>query len=341
MANQGQAGYNYMGTYGGGKKSNVTFMGSEPTTAAAPALTPEEEKKQTTTVPGGKTAEDLYWEQQTAYAAAQKAAQEDALIATVQGMFESYGLSTLYSKVVEYARKGYNGDAIAVMLRSTPEYKARFPAMETLAKKGRAISEASYVDYERAAAQIETRYGFVKGMITGNVTNLLTGEVSAAELNDRAVIASADSLNAPEDLKQTIRDYYNLDPQQALASYYFDPNVSMPLLEKQSAVARIGVWESRQGVSGLGKDFAAELQSQGVTEAQAEQGFGIVKEQEAFSVGKGETASTKELAQGAFGNVSAQQKAERIAGSRTGAFKQGGGFVDSAKGIGGLGSSSS
>jgi hypothetical protein len=288
----------------------------------------------------GPSAEDIYWGQRAEYEAQQRRAQEDAVISTVQGMFAQYGLTSLYDKVVEYARKGYNGDAIAVMLRSTPEYKARFPAMEALAKKGRAISEAAYVDYERTAAQIEQRYGLAQGMVTGNVTKLLTEEVSAAELNDRVVLASADSLNAPEDLKNTLRDYWNIDPQTALSSYYLDPDVAMPLLEKQSATARIGVWINRQGVAGLGRDMASELQAQGVTEQQAEQGFGAVKAQEGFTAGKGETIDTANLARGAFGNADQAQRAERIGQTRANKFAGGGGFADSNKGVGGLGSSS-
>ena len=289
--------------------------------------------------PAGPTAEDLYWAQRQEYEAQQRKAQEDAVIATVQGMFTQYGLTSLYDKVVEYARKGYNGDAIAVMLRSTPEYKARFPAMDALAKKGRAISESAYIDYERTAAQIEQRYGIAQGMVTGNVTKLLTEEVSAAELNDRVVLASADSLNAPDDLKNTLRDYWNIDPQTALSSYYLDPDVAMPLLEKQSATARIGVWINRQGVQGLGRDMATELQAQGVTEAQAEQGFGAVKAQEGFTAGKGETIDTAGLARGTFGNVDQAARAERIGQTRANKFAGGGGFADSAKGVGGLGSS--
>lgn len=301
---------------------------NKPTPTDTPAVAPQ------------KTAEDLYWEQRGAYEAAQQKAQEDAVIATVQGMFASYGLTSLYDKVVEYARKGYNGDAIAVMLRSTPEYKARFPAMEALAKKGRAISEADYVGYERTAAQLEQRYGITPGMISQNVTKLLTEEVSAAELNDRVVLASADSLNAPEDLKATLRDYWNIDPQTALASYYLDPDVAMPLLEKQSATARIGVWMNRQGVQGLGRDMASELQAHGVTEAQAEQGFGAVKAAEGLSAGKGETIDTAGLARGTFGNTEQQARAQRVGQSRAGRFAGGGGFADSSKGVGGLGSSS-
>jgi hypothetical protein len=310
--------------------------------APAPAPTPTPTPTATaaaTPAPSGPSAEDLYWEQQRAYAAAAKKAQEDMVIGIVQGLFESYGLSSLYPKIVDYARKGYNGDAIAVMLRNEPEYKARFPAMEALNKKGRSISEADYIGYEKTAAALEQRYGLAEGMIGGAVTDLLTNEVSVSELNDRIVLASADSLNAPEDLKKQLRDYYGLDPETALRSYYLDPDKALPLLEKQSATARIGVWATRQGVPGIAKDLAGELQEQGVTEQQAEQGFGIVKGQQGFTSGRGEITDTTGLTRGTFGNETEAQKTERIAKSRAGRFAGGGGFQSGSGGVSGLGSS--
>jgi hypothetical protein len=294
----------------------------------------------TQTAAPGPSAEDLYWNQRREYEAQARQAAQDSVITAVSGMFNQYGLGSLYSKVVEYARSGYSGDAIAVMLRSTPEYKARFPAMDALATKGRAISEQAYIDYERTAGALEQRYGFPQGMVMESVTDLLTNEVSAAELNDRMQLASADSLNAPQDLKDTLSDYYNLDPEMALRAYYLDPDKALPILEKQSASARIGAWARRQGVTGIDVTQAEDLQGFGVTEQEAQAGFGKVKAQEGLSAGKGDVASKADLVAGNLkGTAAARDNIERAASSRVGRFQGGGGFVDSQKGVSGLGSS--
>jgi hypothetical protein len=302
--------------------------GSGATPAATPAAT-------------GPSAEDLYWQQRSAYEAAQRTAQQDATAAAVQSMFESYGLGSMYSTILDLARKDYGADAILLHLRQTPEYKARFPAMDALNKKGRAISEADYINYEKTAASLEQRYGLPEGMLMGNVTNLLTNEVSAAEMNDRVKIAVADSLQAPDDLKNTLRDYYGLDPETALSAYYLDPNVAVPLLEKQSASARIGVWADRTGVSGVGRDLAEELQGFGVTEDVAQRGFGQTAQQKSLTQGRGDTATQRELIganlQGIAGN---QQTAERAAAARVNRFGGGGQFGENRGGLAGLGSSS-
>lgn len=254
----------------------------------------------------------------------------------MKALFQQYGLETLWGKIVEYAQQDYSADTIALLLRQTPEYKARFPAMDALAKKGRAISEAAYVDYERTASALEQRYGFAKGMILSNVTDLLTNEVSANELNDRAVLASASSAEAPAELKRALKDYYNID-EGGLASYYFDPEKALPLLEKQYAVAAIGGEALKQGI-GADRQTAEQLQAMGVTQAEARDRMDDAARAMTFTEGRGETLSQRDILTGTFGNEQAAQGIERVAGSRKGRFSGGGGYVSDSGGVSGLGS---
>jgi hypothetical protein len=265
-----------------------------------------------------------------------------AAIDTVKSAFEMYGLQSLYPKVEEYATAGYNSDAIVMMLRQTPEYKARFPAMETMMKNGRAISESAYIEYERTTAQIEQRYGLPSGLLMGSVTDMLVNDVSVAEMNDRVTLAVADSMMAPQDLKDTLAEFYGLDPSTALAAYYLDPEKAMPLLEKQSASARIGVWATRQGVGGVGVQTAEELQALGLSEQQAQAGFGKVAGQAGLAAGRGDTASQQALIGANLKGTEADAAAvERAAKSRVGRFGSGGQFAATREGISGIGSSSS
>lgn len=282
-----------------------------------------------------KAAMDRQLQQQAYETEVRQRAAMDA----VKAAFAQYGLQSLYPKVEEYARAGYNADAIVLLLRSTPEYKARFPAMQALMDKGRALSEAEYIGYEKDAAAIEQRYGLPNGMLMGQVTNLLTNEVSISELNDRVVLASADSINAPQDLRDTLRDYYNLDPDTALAAYYLDPEIALPLLEKQSASARIGVWASRQGVGGVGVGMAEYLQGLGVDENRAQQGFGNVKAQEGLMYGKGDVTTLTGLVDANVAGVN-DASVERTARSRVGRFSGGGQYAGSDRGTAGIGSAS-
>ena len=300
---------------------------------------------------GGKSASDLQkqaddaaaardatqrrWEDERSAASLKR--EQDAAMGQIKSLFNMYGLSSLYTKIEEYVRKGYNADTVALMLRETPEYQTRFPAMKTLTSKGRAISEASYIDYETSSAALEKQYGLPTGMLMGNVTGLLENDVSMVELKDRVTMASAASLQAPREFKDTLLKYYNIG-SGGLAAYWLDPTIAAPLLEKQFATAQIGAEALRQNV-GLDVDIASQLREIGVTQETARTGFENVASQAGLSAGAGDVASQSTLIQANLaGNAAAKKDVERVAASRTGRFEQGGSFLSDSAGAVGLGS---
>lgn len=258
-------------------------------------------------------------------------------INTIKGVLESMGMMSLYNRVVGFVQEGYEPDAIMVLIRTTPEYKARFPAMEALTAKGRAISEAEYIAYEQTASGLERRYGLPEGMLMGSVTQLLTNEVSASELNDRVLLASAAAIQAPREVKDTFRQYYGID-DGGMTAYFLDPNKATPLLEKQYAASLIGTEATRQGV-GIDVFGAENLQSLGITQEQARTGFGNVAASRGLTEGRGDTVTQETLIQGQVaGNEQAQREIERAAQGRLGRFQGGGEFLQTQQGVVGLGS---
>lgn len=268
---------------------------------------------------------------------AQVAQQRQNATATMRALLESYNLMSLYNTVVDFIKQGYDAEAVSVLIRTTPEYKTRFPAMEELARKGRAISEAEYVEYEQTSSNLERRYGLPAGMLMSNVTQLLTNEVSLAELNDRVLLASSAALQAPQDVRQQFQEYYGID-SGGLTAYFLDPQIATPLLERQAASARIGAEARRQEV-GVDRATAEYLQSLGVTDEQARQGFGTVAQARGLTTGRGDVVTSEQLVMGTLGgDQKAQQEIERAVGARRGRFEGGGEFVQSKEGAVGLGS---
>jgi hypothetical protein len=274
-----------------------------------------------------------------AYFAMQNQQRINNVIATVTALFKEYGLESLSSKVIEYARQGYDAAAIGVMIRDTPEYKARFPAMATLMSKKRAISEAEYISYEKQAAALEKRYGLPGGLVQGAVTTLLENDVSASELQDRVVMASDAALQAPQELRDTFRNYYGID-SGALAGYFLDPALATPLLQKQYVSSQIGSEAMRQNV-GIRVDVAENLQQLGITQDVAREGFSDVSRQMAFTGGRGDRVSQEQLI---GGNLLQRQQdiqeIERVAQTRLGRFQSGGSYVQESGGVSGLRGSS-
>jgi hypothetical protein len=269
--------------------------------------------------------------------AAQEAQRQQNAIATMKSLLNDYNLNSLYDRVVGFIKDGYDPDAISVLIRTTPEYKQRFPAMEALGKKGRAISEAEYIDYERTSAGLERRYGFPEGMLMGSVTDLLTNEVSLSELNDRVLLASSAALQAPDDVKNTFMDYYGIGPG-GLAAYFLDPARATPLLEKQYATGVIGSEARRQGVE-MDVYGSENLASLGISQEQAREGFGRVAGARTLTQGRGDVVSQQQLVSGTFEQNEESLKAiERAQKGRTGRFQEGGSFAASSQGVTGLGS---
>ena len=277
--------------------------------------------------------------QQQQYETAMRQAEErkrvQNAIEVVKSLMTQYNLTSLYDKMVGYIKDGYEPDAVMVLVRTTPEYKQRFPAMEALAQKGRAISEAEYIEYERRAAQLEQMYGLPSRMLQDNVTTLLTNEVSADELQDRVVLASAASVTAPQQLKDTLKNYYGVDAG-GLAGYFLDPAIATPILERQFATAVIGSEALRQDVN-IGRDIAQNLQELGVTQEQAREGFGQVRRFEGLTRGKGDQVSQQQLISGTFGQESSAREIERAQASRRARFEAGGQYVAEQGGVSALG----
>ena len=268
--------------------------------------------------------------------AAEEAKRQQNAIATMKAALGDFGLMSLYNRVVGFIKEGYEPDAIMVLIRTTDEYKQRFPAMQALAEKGRAISESEYIDYEKTAAGLERRYGLPEGMLMGSVTDLLTNEVSASELNDRVILASAASIEAPDEVKGTFRDFYGID-EGGMTAYFLDPDRATPLLEKQYATSLIGVEAARQGV-GMDVYGAENLQELGISQEEARTGFGRVSRSMGLTRGRGDVVSTEQLISGTFGqDEQALRDIERAARARTGRFGGGGAIAGTTGGVTGAG----
>ena len=300
-----------------------------------PATDTETTATETSATP---SAEDQYWSWRKAQDEVQVSQAQDSLIQQLTGIFSTYGLSSLYSTIENYVRRGYSGDAIAVLLRQTPEYKERFPAMEALAAKGRALSEAEYIAFESKASSLERAYGLPTGMLGKDaITTLLTNEVSGQELEDRVVMAAAGAFQTSQEVKDTFAQYYGIG-SGGLTAYFLDPEKALPLLERQYVSSQIGAEAAMQDVT-VQAMTAERLYEQGISREEARQGFGQVARMGVFTQGRGDVVTQEDLISGTFEqNTEAQRAIERAQRARTGQFQQGGGFATTQQGVAGLGS---
>ena len=259
---------------------------------------------------------------------------------TIAAYFRSIGLGALADWAIKQSIDGYTEEYIYLEMRNQAAYKQRFPAMQSFIDDSISFTEKEYMDYEQAAQALDQRYGLPDNMIYNAVTDLLIGRVDAEELADRAAMAGAAAVQAPEDFKATMRDYYGIS-EGGLAGYFLDPDNVVDSLKKQSAASLSGTIAARQGIANLPKELAEDLYDRGVREEQQMiEGYGQANQLRGLSTGKANTVSQEQLVRGSFGDSAAEEALARSSRIRKATNRGGGNYVSGESGARGLGSSS-
>lgn len=205
-----------------------------------------------------------------------KGDQRDAYIALTT-LFTGYGLGTLAPKIFDYIKQGYSADTISLLLQQTTEYKQRFAGNEARAKAGLAIlSPDQYLATEASYRQILQSAGMPKGFYDqpSDFAAWIGSDVSPTEINDRVNMALEFTANANLAAKQALKGMYGID-DASVAAYFLDQKKAEPLLKKQAAAAEIGAAALQRGFD-LDKDYFEAFASEGITGAQAQQGFSVL-----------------------------------------------------------------
>lgn len=254
-----------------------------------------------------------------------------------------YGLGDLG----DWAWKKYlNGDSIEeimVEMRNTDIYKNRFPAMETLAKEGRAITEQEYISYEQGLRNLVVQYGVPLNLYTSRdyVAELLTKGVALTEVNRRMQLGQAASTTTPIEYMQEASRLYGVTPGQ-WASMWMETDRTLPELEKQFAAASIAGEVTMASIGDLSRTMAERLVEAGITTEQARQGVTRVTGEFSRTLpGESTNLSTDQLVAGALGvGGDATKQFDNRFKRRLSQFMGGGGVYTTEQGVG-LGSTSS
>lgn len=201
-------------------------------------------------------------------------ANRDAAVALTQ-LFKSYGLESLAPRILDYIKQGYSSDTIAVMLVDTPEYKKRFAANDARIKANLpALSPQEYLATESAYREVMSQAGVPKGFYDqpSDFEKWIASDVSPTEVKTRVDAATDLVNNADKATKDYFSKYYS---KGDMIAYALDQNRAAPLVGKQFEAAKIGGAAAAQGLA-VGKDLSESLASNGVTQSQAQQGFGLI-----------------------------------------------------------------
>jgi hypothetical protein len=209
---------------------------------------------------------------------------------------ETFGLGGMADKVWKYMLENGSEDDAGTMLwiYQQPEFKARFPAFETLQKKYRGIQPAQYIMLERQYAQTMRSAGLSASFFDNpnDFTALIENDVSQAEFQERVDNGFKKVAEADPAVRNAFRQYFGVEGDAALAAFFIDPDRSAPKLAKAAQMAELGGAASTMGVQ-INADYAEKLTRLGVSQQQALSGFQKMQQQRAlFSAGLGENAVT-------------------------------------------------
>lgn len=199
----------------------------------------------------------------------------------VENTLQQYGftgsqLSTLSNWVQQEIISGNSAQQITLDLQNPATaagqiFYQRFPAIETLANEGVAITPAQYISLEQQYANLEQQAGLPPNF--ASYDQLIANQVSPSEYSARLQQGYLAVANAPQETIQAMQSMYGVTQGQ-LAAYFLNPTQSEPQLLQQALSAQIA---GAANVSGWNQQItqpeALRLAQMGTTYSQAQQGF--------------------------------------------------------------------
>ena len=254
-----------------------------------------------------------------------------------------YGLpASLATTLNDALVGGESGTAIAMQIRDTDEYRARFPAMAERRKLNLpAISEADYLDLEKSYRQIGQAAKLPAELYDSpeDFDQLIAGDVSPQEYNERVQLGMEASLGANQETVRLLRDFYNITDSD-LTAYYLDPDRAESIFEDRRRMESAGLGAASTQALGetINVRTAEALQAESIQGREIQQRLGqrvgltdqLLGEEEAL------TAST--IAEAEFGlDVDAATRMRRRREERTTGFAGRSGALTTAGGVTSLG----
>lgn len=271
--------------------------------------------------------------------------QNQSAKAIITGFLTEYGLGALADQAWQMYLDGQPIEQLMLNLRKTDEYKARFPGMEELSKKGRAYSEAEYIAVERGYVQLFREFGIPEGFYDSpeELGRMIGAERSVNEqralLEDYRVFLYQTSPTARAEAFRL----WGLSEGELLANI-IDAKIASPLIHARILGARAAGSAVASGWGALTRNEAEQLGMLDMSGERLEQGFDFLGEaKELFNpiIGEqnSETISREDQLGAVFqGNTAARRRIEKRARERVANFQGGGGFATTQQGVTGLGS---
>jgi hypothetical protein len=256
-----------------------------PTLAATTTTTSAPAQKPTSTLP--TVTQPTTVTDTSAIDALKQQQQQDRVSAfnILKEQFNQYGLGSLVDNIKGLLQDGTPASEFSLRLQQTPEYQKRFAANADRIKAGlSALTPAQYVAMEDQYQNIMRNYGLPASYYSkddmgtqAGFQKLLANDVSSSELEDRIATAQQRVLNTNPEVLKAFKQFYPDINNADILAYTLDPQNALSTIHRKVSAAEIGGAALAQGLQANG-GTAESLAGQGITKAQAQQGYTNVAE---------------------------------------------------------------
>ena len=264
------------------------------------------------------------------------------------------GLGSLAANAWTMWNKGYDINAIMDDpingIRASAAYKTVFPAMAKLNAMGEGITEGQYLAKVQADKEILKQFNVPSGIFDtpDYLGSLMLNHVNTVDLTNRLQAAQDSVLSLDPSILKYGKDSYGLDTGNLIA-WALDPTKATPIIVQQAKAMQIGGAALQSGFAGgmgtngeLLASQAEALANQGVTQAQALQGFtqlGQMSQYGQMLPGDVSGALTGQQMVNAEFNANANDvmALNKVKATRVNEFNAGGALAANAGGVGGIG----
>lgn len=233
--------------------------------------------------------------------------------ALINGTLGTYGLGSLADWAWAKWQNGESVDQIMLELRATPEYAARFPAMDQLSKSGHAITESQYINYESSVSQIFKAAGLPATFYDqpADFASFLTNNIALPELQQRVQDYQQVAFSAPQEVRDQLQNLYGVSPGD-LTAFFIDPDKALPIITQKFNAAAAAGYSNLSGFGQLTQAQAEMVGNKGLSDTQLSQQFGQLSQLNPLFnplQGTTETGIGTDVALGAAFNQNAQDQA--------------------------------
>lgn len=212
----------------------------------------------------GDAAMASYYKALEADLANRQRQERDTASSFLRTILSQYNLGSLADQIDSLVTQwGTNTEVIAERLRQTEPYKQRFKGLLNLQQRGitDVRNEADYLRLETDYRQVfrdndlQSYLGEAGSTTEQDKIAAIVGDFSLSvnEVRDRVVDARRTIAETPQEVKDSLQRFYNLDPS-TLVQFVLDPENTTETVNRRANAAIVGGYGQRQGLQ-----FGAEV----------------------------------------------------------------------------------